>query len=310
VGAVFAVSCMSGKEIETKDLLQKHLQLHGVTIVKGIFANETHTEIVQESLNEVDSSDVTDNDVQGFLELRNIRNAINNRRLQLEVLSRYDEDEHVSQLRLETRKEINQLERKAKRISRRSKSIKSVLRGYILIELTMNSTYLPTEIWNVISSLSRNCSSPVKVVSQYPIIEKELEQFYKTIEKEKEIEIVIDIEKEKTFDEVKLEQKELLEKLNETNNKVESIELENKLNDLHTDVVDKVNDLIEYRYINEYIQKVKAFVKRGKKKVSLPKELYKELYKDNELLEIDEKLRKRDFLTRIERYTNKIGIGK
>lgn len=306
MGAVFAISVQSGQEIYSKELLKKRLAQTNINIVKGVFASETYTDFINEDNNCVDTSDsIKEEDITSYMKTQRLRTAINNRRLQLEVLSRYNGVQY-EEYKAEAKKEINQLEKEVREIKRSSKSLKSVIRGYILIELTMDSIYLPDYLWSFIKDLKMG------IPSKYSIPEYELEQFFNTLSDYLESEVVMSFEKEKTYEEVEAEQKELLTQLNNKEiDEEEKLEVENKLDELHVSIVDKINEFLANKSVNNFYKKVNAFIKRGKKLVSLPSSLYCNLYNENEKLQISKFLQERDFLKRFEKYTyqNEVNIG-
>src|SRR5699024_4036364 len=149
--------------------------------------------------------------------------------------------------KVEAKKEINQLEKEVREIKKSSKSLKSVIRGYILIELTMDSIYLPDYLWSFIKELKMG------IPSKYSIPEYELEQFFNTLSDYLEPEVILSFEKEKTYEEVEAEQKELLTQLNNKEiDKDEKQEVENKLDELHVSVVDKINEFLVNQPVNNF----------------------------------------------------------
>src|SRR5699024_3175197 len=191
MGAFFAVQVRTGQEIKAKEMLKYVLEQKGVSIVKEIFANETHTKFVKNDTLEVsECRNVTEEDIQNHLRKERINNSINNRRQQLEVIE--SQTNEASEILKEAyRKEISKLQREVHEIREDSKVLKSVLSGYILIELHTNSVYLPNELWHMIKSV------PVvtNILSTTPIPEEEIEFFFDKLETSTDPEVVMDFDK-------------------------------------------------------------------------------------------------------------------
>lgn len=311
MGAIFAVACTVGQEIYVKNRLEKEFQSKGITSVKRVIANETYIDFINQDTENVDfNSEVSTNDIDNHMKKQGIRNAINNRRIQLEFLARYD-SEKVNEYKENARKEINELEKQARELSSCSRKIKSIIDGYVLFELNTDDIHLPVQLQAFISSLSRSYQYLHGLVSECSIMEHELDGFLNSVEEESSGEVEIEFEEEKTHEQIEAEQRTLLTELNdlEQSNVFEKNIIEEKLDNLRTNVVQKVNEFIEKSSVHKYLSKVRAFVQRGKRFVSIPKPLFNNLYSENESAEIRKYLQERDFLKRFEQYTcNRINV--
>lgn len=297
MGSYFAVQVMTGKETNTKDLLKQTLFYKGINLVKGIYANETHTEFVNHKTKNVnDDFLITEEDISVHLEKERMRSYITNRRLQLEAIEKYESIEY-EMVKDDYRKEINQLEKQVREMRERSKSLHSVLNGYILIELSVEVAELPPDLWHVI----KNTPNVISILSSIPIPKTEVDYYFEQFVSNSEPEVILSFDKETSYEDCKEKQYELLNKLNDKKSnltKSEVKEIENKLDNIHEDIVNEVNTVIESKPVNEFISKIKAFIKRKHKMVSLPKTIFNELYGIAERGQIGKYLSEKDFIKR------------
>jgi len=295
MGAFFAVQVRTGQEIKAKEMLKYVLEQKGVSIVKAIFANETHTKFVKNDTLEVsECRNVTEEDIQNHLRKERINNSINNRRQQLEVIE--SQTNEASEILKEAyRKEISKLQREVHEIREDSKVLKSVLSGYILIELHTNSVYLPNELWHMIKSV------PVvtNILSTTPIPEEEIEFFFDKLETLTDPEVVMDFDKAEAEEVIDKKRTELLIELNNVEtDKKEKERIENELDELNLNIVEKVNDFLETKGEKLKLPRIVAFVKRNKKFISMPNTLFNKLYNEDERNSIWKFLKERDFINR------------
>lgn len=297
MGSFFAVQVMTGKETRTKDLLKQSLFYKDMDLVKGIYANETHTEFVNHKTKSVnDDFLITEEDISLHLEKERMRSYITNRRLQLEAIEKYDSLE-CEVLKKEYRKEISQLEKQVREMKERSKAVHSVLNGYILIELSIDVLELPPELWHVI----KNTPNVISILSSVPIPKHEVDRFFEQITSNAEPEIVVSFDKELSYDDCKEKQFELLDKLNAKDSNLTKSEIgkiENELDNVHENIVSKVNTVIDSKPVNHFVRKVRAYVKRKHKMVSLPKRIFNKLYGVAERSQIGNLICEKDFIKR------------
>src|SRR5690625_6305598 len=132
MGSMFAIQVKTGSETKAKEMLKYVLESASYDLVKGIYANETHTKIISENDHEnsllLDDFDIVEEDIQSHLQKESLRNAITNKRHQLEALERYSGSDY-EKLKNYYKQEINQLEKELKEIRNNSKEVASVLRS-------------------------------------------------------------------------------------------------------------------------------------------------------------------------------------
>lgn len=301
MGSMFAIQVKTGSETKAKEMLKYVLESANYDLVKGIYANETHTKVISENDHEnsflLDDFDIVEEDIQSHLQKESLRNAITNKRHQLEALERYSGSDY-EKLKNYYKQEINQLEKELKEIRNNSKEVASVLCGYILVELKWNSLYLPDELYHLINQVPLVQS----VLGFDPIPQEEVEFFFSNIIEEN-IEIVF--EEELTYEEIKEKQERLLIMLNdkEDTNDEKKETIKEELDNLHINVVEKIKNFLENNETqpNSLLSKVKAFVKRGRKRVSMPLKLFKSLLSEDEVKRGEVKLSERDFIDRFSR---------
>ena len=192
MGSVFAVQVKTGSEIMAKEMLELVFQKANDTLVKSIYALETHTRVIETGMDSFDQSDdFVQNQISEHLEKKELRTRITNKRRQLEVIERYNTEEY-NELKKEYKSKINALEKEFKQLSNSKTKIKSVISGYILVELVQNSTYLPNHLWSLIKSV------PLvnRILSVNPIPEDELEYFATCLEESLEPQVEVALNKE------------------------------------------------------------------------------------------------------------------
>ncbi|MEN1969708.1 transcription termination/antitermination NusG family protein [Lentibacillus sp. N15] len=296
--AVFAIQVRTGLEIKAKEMLKHVFGQANEFLVKGIYALETYTEFINSQTNTIDTkAEINEGDISSHLIKDRYRSAITNLRLQLEAIERYNSPEYENKKSV-YRQQIRQLENEMTTIKKTSKSLHNVMSGYILVELEHNSTYLPKNIWHLI----KNVPFVNKILSTTPIPEEEMRCFINNLEEITLPEAEINFGKqtdEETIDEVQAKS------LTELNQKETTKEWQNKLldriDDINVSVVEKIKTLLENKPV---LHKVKAFVKRSAEIVSMPLHYLEKLYTNEELQCIGQRLNKKNFLHRLDHFTN------
>lgn len=300
MGSMFAIQVRTGSETKAKEMLKYVLESANYDLVKGIYANETHTKVIsaneEESLS-LNDFEIVEEDIYSHLKKQSIRNAITNKRQQLEAIGRYTGSDY-QKLKRYYQEKINELENQLKEVKSNSKEVASVLSGYILLELKWNSLYLPDELYHLIKKVPLVQS----VLSFNPIPEEEVEYFFNNMLEEK-IEIIFD--EELSYEEIKEKQKEILIMLNDKKNAdLQAKEvLEECLDNLHINVVKKVKTLLNKKenQPNPLLSKVRAFVSRGRRRISMPLKLFKLLLSDREISLQKFRLSEKEFIDRFNR---------
>lgn len=301
MGSVFAIQVRTGLETKAKEMLKHVLIKTNETMVKAIYALETHTEFINGNSEVVNVNAITENDISEHLTKESYRSAISNKRKQLEAIERYDTPKYNEMKNL-YEKEINILESKLTQLKSTTKSLHSVLSGYLLIELEQNSTYLPNRLWHLIKSVPLVS----KILSTDPIPEEEMEQFISNLDEVLVPQVEISFEKEVDFEEVNKMQCKVLEEVNQKGiSKEEEEALIDKIDNIKLSVVEKVKKIIESKPENPLFNKIKAFIKRKREVVSMPLRLLENLYTDNELQFIGKTINGKDFLYRLSNLSNR-----
>lgn len=300
MGAVFAIQVRTGFEVKAKEMLKHVLLQSNVQDVKGIYALETYTEFINAETKSVDRDSINEEDISNHLLKERYSSAITNKRLQLEAIDRYDSPEYRS-IKKQYKKEINELQRKVSELRKRTKSIHSVMSGYLLIELKSSVTYLPDLLWSLIKSVPLVS----KVLSMNPIPADEVKQFFYKLKDALVPDIEIQFGKELEYDEIDKIETKLLEKVNEKGTtKEEQERLFDQMDDYRLSVVEKIKSLLQKKKekpVNPFLQKINAFIRRKKEVVSMPLHYLENLYTHEELKFIGERINSKDFLNRLDR---------
>lgn len=292
MGSVFAMQVRTGYEIKAKEMLKHVLLKTNDTSVKKIYALERKTFLDPAT---VDSDVISNEDISNYLVKEQLNSSIANKRLQLGTIARYENDE-FNTLKNNYKKEINQMQKDVSSLRKKTK-IYSVLHGYILIELKSTVKYLPDFLLNIIKGVPLI----LKVLSVNPIPTDEINKFF---EKIKDVlvphtEIKIDNEIE-TEIRNKIKSKEMTPK-----EKVKQIiELEER----RLSIVEKMKSILQNKKdkpTTSILQKINLFIKRKRATVSMPSNLLKQLYTNDELKFISERITSKDFLFRLERLASK-----
>lgn len=294
--SVYAVQVRTGFESKAKEMLKHVLLNANEKLVKGIYALETYTAFISNKTNSVDTDySVTEEDISNHLRKGFYQSEISNLRMQLEIIEPYNTPEY-DDIKKGYREEVNRLERKVEQIRSATKTIHSVMPGYILVELKNNATYLPDRIWHLIKSVP----FVNRILSTAPIPEHEMQSFISNLDKILEPEVEIEFGKEVDHEEVREVQSEILEEINSKEiSKEDEQSLLEKIDQIQFSVVEKAKEIIANKPSNPFFRKIKAFVKRKKEVVSLPLSYLAELYTETELRFIGKRIEAKDFLLRL-----------
>lgn len=296
------LSVRTGRELQAFEMIKYSLRNLGETarqLIKMIHLNDTSYQVVNNESKEVDlDGKVTDNDRARQLQIENLNTSINNRRLQLEAIEKYTDKEHM-EAKVRIKNEMNELQRKVTELRKGRKRVTSTLSGYLIVELSQNSLYLPDFLWHFF----KNIPLVIDVLSRNPIPEYEIEQFMTIVEEEIEPEVEMTFEEEKEYQEMRSEVKELVHEINTqevTEERKE--EVLDKIDDLLFNVVEKAQSIIDNKPNNSYLNKIRAFIRRKRRVLSVPLSLLQSLYTEIELTDIGKLLNGRDFIRRLNNY--------
>lgn len=301
MGSVFAVQVRTGYETKTKELLKYALKRANDVMIKGVYALETYTEFIKKDTESFSSGHVNSEDLDSHLKKEHYSTSINNQRLQLEAIERYNSPDY-EKIKQDYRNDINQLQREATKIRKKSKTLHSVLRGYILIELEQNSRYLPNHLWQLVNDVP----TVHRILSTDPIPEEEIDFFFDRLVETMKPEVEIEFGKELNYEEVHEYQSEMLKKVNKKGtSREEQVELLDKIDEFKLSVVQKTREFLENKPVNPFFSKIKAFFKRKKEVVIMPLHYLEILYTPEELNFIGQTIKSKDFLQRLNYLDNK-----
>lgn len=296
---MFVLSVRTGRELQAFEMIKHSLRNLGETarqLIKTIHLNDTSYQVVNDESKEVDlDGKVTDNDRARQLQIENLNTSINNRRLQLEAIEKYFDKEHL-EAKKQIRSEINELQKEVAKLRKGRKRVKSTLSGYIIVELSQNSHYLPDFLWHFF----KNIPLVIDVLSRNPIPQHEVEQFMTIVEEEVEPEVELVFDEEKEYQEMRSEVNELVHEINTqevTQERKE--EVLDRIDNLLFSVVEKAQSIIDNKPNNNYLNKIRAFIRRKRRVLSIPLSLLQSLYNEVELKNIGKLLDGRDFIRRL-----------
>lgn len=302
MGAMFVLSVRTGRELQAFEMIKHSLKNLGETardLIHKVHLNDTTYQIINNETKEVDlNGGVTESDRENQLKIEDLNTSINNRRLQLEAIEKYTDKEHM-EAKARIKSEMNELQRKVTELRKGRKRVTSTLSGYLIVELSQDSHYLPDFLWHFF----KNIPLVIDVLSRNPIPEYEIEQFMTIVEEEIEPEVEMTFEEEKEYEEMRSEAKELVHEINTqevTEERKE--EVLDKIDDLLFNVVEKAQSIIDNKPNNNYLNKIRAFIRRKRRMLSVPLSLLRSLYTEVELTDIGKFLNGRDFIRRLNKY--------
>lgn len=303
MGSVFALQVRTGFEIKAKEMLKHVIRQTNETLVKGIYALETHTEIINKDTDLKSVEEINREDDLFHLRKQELRTSITNRRRQLDSIERYNTTEY-NDLKEKYKDEINQLERQFNQIGRSSKKVHSVMSGYILLELIPKSKYLPNHLWHLIKSVPLVSN----ILSTSPIPDEEMEFFAERLEETLEPKAEIEFGEKLDHSEIDVIESEILTRINEENTKKETQDdLINKIDKKTVSIVEKVRDIIKSKKKTSLTNNIKTFVRRSKQIVVIPLRYLKEMYTNKEIQFVGDQICSKDFLSRLKRLLNQLG---
>lgn len=301
MGAVFAIQVQSGKETVAKEQMKQRITMMNEKQIKSIYSLETFTEVINKDTDGVNELKITEQDIATHLQKERYRSSINNIRLQLESLDRYTSEKY-EQIKNRYKKEINGLKHEMNMNTKNSKNIHSVMKGYLLVELNQEDEFMPNDVYHFI----KDTPSVVSVLSTISIPTEEMDYYISNLNKLVEPEAVIEIEEQAEGEVVDEKVSELLHEANKVETtKSEQIELFEEIDELQLSVVEKTKELVEEKPLNSLLSKVKAFISRKKEMVSMPMNMFLDMYTDIEIENFGREMKKKDFLNRLERLVSR-----
>jgi len=276
----FVVQVRSGAEIEVKEMLNSVLNRAGDSMVKAIYAMETFTEIIRDNTTTVDLSELNTNDISEHLYVKRIQAGLNNLRIACDKLKEYKDANSL--VLLDTYKDnIRELSKELREVRKNTKKISSVISGYILVELNVDFYYFPDNLWHLVKSVPNVTGIP----SKYNVPQEEIDAFFQQVDITPEVEIQFE---ELLSSEVALEVRN--EILHEANNVVGTLEekaLLEQIDVVSTKVVESINemkkDIGSTNPMMSIVERCKAFIRRKRQTVVMPKDIFLTLYNDIEV---------------------------
>jgi len=282
MSSVFAVQVRTGQEIEAKQMLLTVLNRAGDRMVKAVYAMESVTHVLPDAQEDVPSTFDPDA-VSYHLHLKRLNEYLGNLRMQYaELRKSAGQSAEQNTLRETYRESIRRVQSLIKTVRRNAKSrMKSVLPGYILVELLPNFHTLPATLWHLI----KTTPNVIRVVSRNNIPEDQLKRFFETTEEEMEPVVQVAFEEEVRLVEDRIrEARELLHQANTTDDikkkkeRFKAVEQESKT------MVEQVNEIKESidpdSSLKRLVQRCKAFVRRKKETFVFPIRLFETVRND------------------------------
>lgn len=308
MGAVFAIQVRTGQELKAKTMLCHVLEKASDRLVKSVLALETQTHILEKSNNHTVTTKPTEEEIETHLIKQEKRALITNRRRQLEAIKNYSVKMY-EELKRDFLDEINELENEIKTLNTKKTKIKSVLSGYILIELRLNSERLPNYLWHLIKSVPL-----VQNIFEMPIPEYEMEAFAQrldeVLEPEVEFSLADDIG-EKEIEAIKIA---LINEFREKRRKKQlrrddDVAIIEKFDRMRKSIMEKVyNFLNAKKKENNLFSRISINKTRNRQTVILPYKIFEKLFPNNETEFINGQVQAKDFLCRLERLSDTKGV--
>lgn len=294
----FPIHVVTGKEILTKEMLRKTLNMKQVKGVKGIYAMESYDATTDS--NNPDA--IETEDIVNHLHVQRLQFGLSNLRFAYENLKERN-DEKSCDLLHDYKKNIRSLTKQLNQIRNHTRKIQCVFPGYILIELDEDFHYLPDYLYHLIKSVPGVISSSLNN-SRMKILDDEVDGFFKTIELTKEVEVQLD--EALSYKEEKQKENNLLYQLNQNVSNEKEQELIEDLDNLDVNVEQEVRDMKEKS--DTIIQRIKTFIKNKRKTVTMPTTLFVNIYQDVKGILPAKKLSS-DFINRLQRWIQKHEVG-
>lgn len=276
----FVVQVRSGAEIEVKEMLNTVLNSAGDSIVKAIYAMETFTEIIRDGNTAVDLSELNTNDISEHLYVKRIQAGLNNLRIACDKLKEYKDANSLALLNT-YKDSICELSKDLREARKNTKKISSVISGYILVELNVDFYYFPDNLWHLVKSVPNVTGIP----SKYDVPQEEIDAFFQQVDITPEVEM--QFEELLSNEEVVEARNEILHEANKVVGTGEEKVLLEQIDIIATKVVESVNemknDIDSSNPIMRNVERCKAYIRRKRETVVMPKDIFLNLYNDIEV---------------------------
>jgi len=187
MGSFFVVQVQTGSEIESKEMLKVILDRAGNNDVKAIYAMETYTEVINNTTTISELTELDEYGISDYLHIKRIQSSITNLRTSCDRLKESMCEDSASLLE-SYQKQIRSLTKVLQNARKNTTKISSLLKGYILIETSVDYSFLPSELWHLIKSVPKVVSIP----SKYNVPIEEIESFFENFDMTPQIEVEFD----------------------------------------------------------------------------------------------------------------------
>jgi transcription antitermination factor NusG len=273
----FAIQVRCGQEIDAKKMLKSVLEKEKDIRLNGIYALETFTQsITKNSKREEISEFLDDCEVAHYLQAKRTRENLSNLRSAYTRMDLDDQDAEMQKMRVSYQEEIAQQTKELNDMKCRGRKIRSVLKGYILLELEEDLFELPKKLWRLIKSVPKVSG----IVSDYSIPDEEITQFFDQIDLTPSVEVCAS-EEIKSVEALEEEQNEALHTDNIStengNQKPESVKT------VEIPIEKQLEDIKEQTHeddpLHRMIVQCQAFIRDKKEGISFPMPLLKYFYR-------------------------------
>lgn len=297
--AYFAIQVNTGEELQAKEMLLDLLsrsKIEEANDIKAIYTMQKYTTFLNAS------DDVSD----GFLNeekehhhkivKESIGKHIGNLKKQYEGLKHKKDCKSIA-LKNSLKDKINQLHHEQQTYKTQT-TMKSLLPGYVLVEIEADIEYLPEGLYDLINEVPLVNS----ILSRISLPEQDVEWMFETIEiKESQVEIQFD--EVATQQEAEQKEKEAIYYANTAKHPDEEKEYIEKSKQQTESFISKVNNR---KKNSEYtIDRLKGFIKNKKETVKMSVSLFREIYPETFKTEVLPALSLRDFINRLDRLLSK-----
>lgn len=266
----FPIQVVTGKEILTKEMLCKTLNMKQENVVKAIYAMESFDAITDDN----NSDAIETEDVVNHLHIQRLQFGLSNLRFAYENLKQSNNEESCNLLH-DYKKNIRNLTNQLNQIRNHTKKIQSVFPGYILIELKEDFHYLPDHLYHLIKSVPGVISSSLNN-SRLKILDDEVDVFFQTLELTKEVEVQLD--EVLSYEEKRQKENEILHQMSQPVGKEKKQELVKELDNLNLNVEQEVSKM--RKVSDTFIERIRTFIKNKHQTITMPLIVFHRLQKD------------------------------
>ncbi|OEC01253.1 hypothetical protein GY31_13160 [Lysinibacillus sphaericus] len=306
MGSFFVVQVKTGAEVETKEMLKIVLDRLNNEEVKAIYAMETYTEVMKELPTDNNLEGMGEYPISEFLHIKRIQTFITNLRISCEKIKENMTNDSLLLLE-DYQKQIKSLRKILQGTRKKSAKIRSLLKGYVLVETVWNYKTLPSSLWHVIKSVPKVIGIP----SKFNVPSDEINHFFENLDMTPQVEMEFDsfIASVAEIEKVK---NELLHEANQVFGTERAKELYEQMEILDSNLETELTQIFDNHHddflseqdghgkdmFKTMLSSIKVSVQRLKEKVSIPLPLFHLLYPRHKLPN-DTSFTRSDFLERV-----------